>query len=145
MDDRVRAFLEANTSAAMITLRAGGTPHVARIGLGVLDGKICSSGTQTRLRTKHLRRDPRATLFVFEPGFRWLGLETTVHIVDGPDAPNLTLRFMRALQAGLDPKPARGHVMWFGQEKNEEEFLKIMVEEQRLIYQFDVTRTYGMY
>ena len=35
--------------------------------------------------------------------------------------------------------------MWFGQEKTEEEFLQIMVEEQRLIYEFDVTRAYGMY
>ena len=145
MDKRIRSFLEANQSAAMTTLRANGTPHVARIGLGMLDGKIWSSGTQTRLRTKHLRRDPRATLFVFEAGYRWLALETTVTILEGPDVPNQTLRFMRALQHDFDTKPAPGHVMWFGQEKTEEEFLQIMVEEQRLIYEFDVTRAYGMY
>ena len=145
MDERIRSFLEANQSAAMTTLRANGTPHVARIGLGMLDGKIWSSGTQTRLRTTHLRRDPRATLFVFESGYRWLALETTVTLLEGPDVPNQTLRFMRALQDDLDTKPAPGHVMWFGQEKTEEEFLQIMVEEQRLIYEFDVTRAYGMY
>ena len=145
MDERIRSFLEANHSAAMTTLRANGTPHVARIGLGMLDGKIWSSGTQTRLRTKHLRRDPRATLFVFESGYRWVALKTTVTILEGPDVPNQTLRFMRALQDDLDTKPAPGHVMWFGQEKTEEEFLQIMVEEQRLIYEFDVTRAYGMY
>ena len=145
MDERIRSFLEANQSAAMTTLRANGTPHVARIGLGMLDGRIWSSGTQTRLRTKHLRRDPRATLFVFEAGYRWVALETTVTILEGPDVPNQTLRFMRALQDDLDTKPAPGHVMWFGQEKTEEEFLQIMVEEQRLIYEFDVTRAYGMY
>ena len=145
MDERIRSFLEANPSAAMTTLRANGTPHVARIGLGMLDGKIWSSGTQTRLRTTHLRRDPRATLFVFESGYRWLALETTVTLLEGPDVPNQTLRFMRALQDDLDTKPAPGHVMWFGQEKTEEEFLQIMVEEQRLIYEFDVTRAYGMY
>ncbi len=128
----------------MTTLRANGTPHIARIGLGILDGKIWSSGTQTRLRTKHLRRDPRATLFVFETGYRWLGLETTVTILEGRGVPDQTLRFMRALQENLD-KPASGHVMWFGQEKTEEEFLDIMVEEKRLIYEFDVTRAYGMY
>ena len=145
MDERIRSFLEANQSAAMTTLRANGTPHVARIGLGMLDGKIWSSGTQTRLRTTHLRRDPRATLFVFESGYRWLALETTVTLLEGPDVPNQTLRFMRALQDDLDTKPAPGHVMWFGQEKTEEEFLQIMVEEQRLIYEFNVTRAYGVY
>ncbi len=145
MDDRIRSFLEANQSAAMTTLRANGTPHVVRIGLGILDGKIWSSGTQTRLRTRHLRRDPRATLFVFETGYRWLGLETTVTILEGRDVPNQTLRFVRALQENLDAKPAPGHVMWFGQEKSEKEFLDIMVEEQRLIYEFHVTRAYGMY
>ena len=145
MDERIQSFLEANQSAAMTTLRADGTPHVARIGLGVLNGKIWSSGTQTRLRTKHLRRDPRSTLFVFEAGYRWLGLETTVTILEGPDVPDQTLRFMRALQENLETKAAPGHVMWFGQEKTEKEFREIMVEEQRLIYEFNVTRAYGMY
>ncbi|MCI0777583.1 MAG: pyridoxamine 5'-phosphate oxidase family protein [Chloroflexi bacterium] len=145
MDKRIRSFLEANQSAAMTTLRANGTPHVARIGLGMLDGKIWSSGTQTRLRTKHLRRDSRATLFVFETGYRWLGLETNVTILEGAGVPDQTLRFMQALQEDLEDKPAPGRVMWFGQEKTEEEFLKIMVEEQRLIYEFEVTRAYGMY
>jgi hypothetical protein len=144
MDERISSFLETNQSAAMTTLRANGTPHVARIGLGVLDGKIWT-GTQIRLRTNHLRRDPRSTLFVFETGYRWLGLETTVTILEGPDVPGQTLCFMRALQEDQDTKPAPGHVMWFGQEKTEKEFLDIMVEEQRLIYEFNVTRAYGMY
>ena len=145
MDERLQAFLAANQSAAMISLRPDGTPHVARIGLGVIDGKIWSSATQGRVRTKHLRRDPRSTLFVFETGYRWLGLETTVTILEGPDVPQLTLRFMRSLQAGLDPQPAPGRITWFGQEKTEEEFLQIMVDEQRLLYEFEVTRAYGMY
>ena len=100
MDERIQAFLEANQSAAMTTLRADGTPHVARIGLGVIDGKIWSSATQGRVRTKHIRRDPRSSLYISEPGYRWLGLETTVTILEGPDVPQLTLRFMRTLQAG---------------------------------------------
>ena len=145
MDERIQAFIEANQSAAMITLRADGTPHVARIGLGVIDGKIWSSGTQGRVRTKHILRDPRATLFISETGFQWLGLETSVTILEGPDVPQLTLRFMRSLQAGIDPQPAPGRIAWFGQERTEEEFLQIMVDEQRLLYQFDVTRAYGMY
>jgi hypothetical protein len=33
MDEPVRAFLDQNQGAAMITLRADGTPHVTRVGV----------------------------------------------------------------------------------------------------------------
>jgi hypothetical protein len=38
-----------------------------------------------------------------------------------------------------------GQINWFGQTLSHEEFLKTMVEEQRLIYEFDIVRAYGMY
>jgi len=145
MDDRVRAFLEENHSAAMITLRPDGAPHAARVGVGLIDGKLWSSGTKGRVRTKHLRRDPRSTLFVFDSQYRWLALECAVAILDGPDAPALNLRLFQTLQQSMTPAPSAGHVMWFGQEKTIDEFLRTMVEEQRLIYQFEVTRSYGMF
>jgi len=150
MDDRVRAFLEENHSAAMITLRPNGTPHAARVGVGLIEGKLWSSGTRQRVRTKHLRRDTRSTLFVFDShsestAWRWLALECTVTILDGPDAPDLNLRLFQTLQQSMTPAPKPGHVMWFGQDKTIDEFLKTMVEEQRLIYEFSIARAYGMY
>lgn len=145
MDERVKAYLEANQAAAMITTRKGGSPHVARVGVGLVDGKLWSSGTQTRRRTAHIRRDPRATLFVFGEGYGWLGLDTTVSILDGPDVPQLTLVFMREMQAAAGQTPAPGHITWFGTEKTEDEFLQIMVDEQRILYEFEVVRAYGMY
>ena len=101
MDDRVRAFLERNHAAAMVTLREDGTPHVARVGVGLVDGALLSSGTRGRLRTRHLRRDPRSTLMVFE-GWTWLGLETVVTIHDGPDAPQRNLALYRAIAGEPD-------------------------------------------
>ena len=101
MDDQIRAFLEQYHSAAMTTLRADGTPHVVRVGVALIDGKIWSSGTQTRVRTKHLRRDPRSTLFVYDNEWRWLGAECTVTILDGPDAPQLHLRLFQVMQQGM--------------------------------------------
>jgi len=141
MDDKARAFLETNRSAAMITLRRGGMPHVARVAVALVDGKIWSSGTQTRLRTKNLRRDPRSTLFVFGEGPGFLGLETVVTILDGPDVPELNLRLFQTMQ----PESRPGYLAWFGQEKSYAEFLRMMVEERRLIYEFDVRRAYGIY
>jgi hypothetical protein len=86
-----------------------------------------------------LRRDPRCTLFVFDPGFSWRALETTVTILDGEDAPEQSLRLFRHMQA-----KATGALQWFGDELSEEEFLRTMADEGRLIYQFEVHRSYGL-
>jgi len=38
-----------------------------------------------------------------------------------------------------------GDITWFGKDYDEETFLKLMVDEGRLVYEFDVGRTYGMH
>jgi hypothetical protein len=150
MDERALDFIRQNPSAAMTTLRADGSVHAVRVGVGVVEGKIWSSGTQTRVRTSHLRRDPRSTLFVFESGqpaaaFRWLALEATVTILEGADVPELHVQMFQDIQSRLPSPPKAGRIIWYGQEKTLEEFRQAMIDEKRLIYQFDVIRTYGMY
>ena len=132
MDDKVREFLESNHHAVMTTLRKDGTPHVARMDVGLVDGKLWSSGTQTRVRTKHLRRDPRAALAVldFDGGYRWLGLDCRVTILEGEDAPELNLKLYRTIAKEPD---------------DVEEYLTAMVTEQRLIYEFEIVKLYGVY
>jgi PPOX class probable F420-dependent enzyme len=145
LGERERAFLEEHHSAAMTTLREDGSPHVVRVGAALVDGRLWSSGTQRRVRTRHLRRDPRATLFVFDQRWRGLALDATVTILEGPDAPALNLRLFQVMQRRLDPGPAPGHLLWEGTERSAEDFLRIMEAEQRLIYQFEVVRAYGLY
>jgi PPOX class probable F420-dependent enzyme len=145
LGERELAFLERHHSAAMATLRDDGSPHVVRVGAALVDGKLWSSGTKGRARTRHLRRDPRATLFVFDERWRGLALDATVTILDGPDVPELSLRLFQTMQRGLDPGPGPGKVLWEGTERSGAEFLRTMVEEQRLIYQFEVVRAYGLY
>jgi len=132
MDDRVRAFLEDHHAAIMTTLRRDGTPHVARVGVGLVDGKLWSSGTEGRVRTKHLRRDRRSTLCVIDPSNpqHWLGLETTVDILDGPERVEQNLALYRVLA---------------GEPEDLGEYRQAMADEGRLIYQFNVTRAYGQY
>jgi hypothetical protein len=131
----------------MVTLRRDGTAHAVRVAVGLIDGKIWSSATRGRVRTGHLRRDPRSTLFVFEtagdPSWRWLALECRVRLIEGAEVPELSLRFFRILQEGMSV--SAGHVLWYGQEKTEAEFLQTMVDEGRLIYEFEPDRTYGMF
>lgn len=131
MDDKVRAFLEDYHAAIMATTRADGSPHVARVGVGLYEGKLWSSATQTRVRTKHLRRDPRCSLLVLgRHPQHWLGLDCSVEILDGDDAPMLNLALYRVLA---------------GEPDDPDEYLAAMVKEQRLIYEFHIERVYGQY
>ena len=132
IEERVRTYLEGHHTAVMVTLRKDGTPHVARIGVGLVDGELWSSGTRTRVRTGHLRRDPRCTLCVLDPrdSQSWLGLETRVTIHDGDDAVERNLALYRVLA---------------GEPHDLDEYRAAMVAEQRLVYAFDVVRAYGQY
>ena len=132
MEQRVRDFLESYHSAVMTTLKKDGTPHVARIGVGLVEGELWSSGTSDRVRTRHLRRDPRSTLFVFDPGNaqHWMGAETTVDILDGPERVEQNLALYRVLA---------------GEPDDLEGYRQAMVAERRLIYRFNIGRTYGQF
>jgi PPOX class probable F420-dependent enzyme len=144
LGDRERAFLKEHRAAAMVTLREDGTPHAVRVGVVLVDGKLWSSGRRDRVRTAHLRRDPRATLFVFGPGWDYLTLEATVTILDGPEVPEMSLTLFREMQRRMPNAASSGNVMWGGEEKTPEEFVRIMEEEGRVIYEFDVKRSYGL-
>ena len=131
MDEKLRPFLETHRDAVMTTIKKDGMPHVARVGIGVVDGKLWSSGTQDRVRTAHIRRDPRATLFI--PGDnrgQWMGLETKVTILEGPDAPELNLKLYRVLA---------------GEPDDVDEYLEAMVNEKRLIFEYEPLKAYGQY
>jgi PPOX class probable F420-dependent enzyme len=149
MDDREREFLERNHAAAMVTLRPDGAPHVVRVGVALVDGKLWSSGLPQRVRTRHLRRDPRSALFVFDPSgsnaWAWLAVEAIVTILDGPDAAGKSVDLFGEMQKGMPRQPKPGHLFWEGEEKTVDEFRQIMERERRLIYEFEITRTYGMH
>lgn len=132
MESKVREFLTNHHSAVMTSIKPEGRPHVARIACGLVDGKLWSSGTQTRARTKYLRRDPRSTLMVLDLStpYRWMALETTVTILDGDDAVDNNLALYRVLA---------------GEPDDLDEYREAMVTEQRLIYEFEIERSYGMF
>jgi PPOX class probable F420-dependent enzyme len=129
MDEQQKQFLEKFHTGAMVTVRANGSAHVARVTVGLVDGKLWSTGTRHRVRTNHLRVNPRATFFVFDTRSRhWLAIEGQVTIHEGPDAPQKCLVFRRAV--GQEPKDV-------------DAFLREMVEVERVVYELDVERIYG--
>lgn len=123
----------------MITIGDSGLPKPVRVGVALVDGRLWSSGTQDRVRTRRLRRDPRCTLFVFDQAAAWRALETMVTILDGPEAAAQNLLLFRVMQGRPD-----GPLSWFGGELEEDAFLRAMAEEHRLIYEFEVHRSYGL-
>jgi hypothetical protein len=133
-------FLSNNHSAAMITVTEGGIAKTARVGVALVDAKIQSSGTRDRLRTRRLRRDPRCTLFVFDAEARWLALESTVSILDGPEVPSLSVPLFRVMQG----RPT-GPLSWFGGDLDEDAFCQAMIDEGRILFQFEVNHAYGVY
>lgn len=132
MDEKVREFLQDHHDAVMTSIKQDGRPHVARIIVGIVDGKLWSSGTKDRVRTKHLRRDARCTLMVLDESnrYQWMALETTVQILDGPDAVDNNLALYRVLA---------------GEPEDLDEYREAMKRERRLIYQFDLERSYGQF
>lgn len=139
LTDSHRDFVESNPSAAMITIGEDGMPKAVRVGVAVVDGKIWSSGTEDRVRTKRLRMDPRCTLFVFEAGWNALTLETTVEVLDGPRVADQSVQLFRVMQDRPD-----GPLMWFGQELEEDDFRQAMIDADRIIYEFQVHKAYGL-
>jgi Pyridoxamine 5'-phosphate oxidase len=140
LSERELAFLGDHHAAAMVTVGGDGVPKAVRVGVAVVDGALWSSGTHDRVRTERLRNDPRCTVYVYDPGFAYLVLETTVTILDGPDAAQQNLRLFRVMQG----RPT-GPLSWFGGELDEDAFLQTMVDERRLVYEFEVHRAYGLY
>ena len=144
ISEQMRAYLEKNHSAAMTTLTRDGTPHTVRVGVALVDGKIWSSGTQARLRTVHVRRDPRSTLFVFDDQWSYLTLECRVAILEGPDVPEQSIRLFEVMQRNVVPPPSSGMLLWYGREVPREEFRQLMDVGGIGVAQVDVTRVGGL-
>src|SRR5436309_2605797 len=106
-------FIREHKSAIVVTVRPDGSSHTARVTAGVVDGKVWTTGTQTRVRVKHLRSNPRASIAIVANDGRWLGIEANVTLLDGPDAPQLCL----ALRSANGQAP-----------KDVDEFLRTMIE-----------------
>lgn len=132
MDQRVKAFLKDNHVAVMTTLKDDEMPHVVRVGVGLVEGRLWSSGTLERVRTRHLRRDNRSTLCILSNDrWRWLGLESRVSILEGPEAPEQNLALYRVIRRASP--------------EDIDEYLQAMVAEKRIIYEFEILRAYGRY
>jgi PPOX class probable F420-dependent enzyme len=129
LSEQHRAFLAANHSAVMATVDDRGRPHAVPVLCALIDGRLWSSGTDRRVRTRYLEVRPYASLTVLAKGFwgEWLGVSGPVEIRRDRRVED-NLRLYRAV-TGRDPDDL-------------EEYRTAMVAERRLVYVLAPERVY---
>ena len=121
-------FLRAHHRAVLATSRADGRPQLSPV-LCVADdeGRVLISTRETAVKTRNLRRDPRASLCVFTDGFfgEWVQAEGDAEIISLPDAMDLLVDYYRRV--------AGEHSDWA-------DYRAAMVRDRRDIVRITLTR-----
>jgi PPOX class probable F420-dependent enzyme len=85
-----RRFLDENPFVGTVTtLRPDGSPHSTIVWVDVEDGKVSFNTARGRAKSKHLERDPRASLLMVDPNnaWRWVAVSGPAELTEeGADA-----------------------------------------------------------
>lgn len=95
-----RTFLEDNHRATLVTRRLDGSLQCSPVVVGLDgDGLAVISSRETAYKTKNLKRDPRATLCVFNDRFfgEWIQIDGRAEPISLPDAMNGLIDYYRRL------------------------------------------------
>jgi len=98
--DAARAFLRVHHRAVLATMRADGRPQLSPVSATVDDeGRVLISTRETAVKTRNLRRDPRASLCVMNDGFygEWIQVDGTAEIVPLPEAMEILVSYYRSI------------------------------------------------
>lgn len=125
---RARDFLRAHHRAVLATFRADGWPQLSPVTCAVDDqGRALISTRETAVKTKNLRRDPRASLCVFTDRFfgDWIQAEGEAEIISLPEAMDLLVDYYR--------RASGEHPDW-------EDYRAAMTRDRRVIVRVTLTR-----
>ena len=133
--ERALAYADGRRNALLTTLRQDGRPQQSVI-FYLLDGdRFTISLTATRAKTKNLRRDPRAALFVpSDDVFVWAGFDGRVELTAVAADPH------DAVVDQLVQYYRRGN----GEHEDWDAYRRSMVEDQRLVCTFVATSATGL-
>jgi PPOX class probable F420-dependent enzyme len=98
--DAARKFLRVHHRAVLATSRADGRPQLSPVTATVDDeGRVLISTRETAVKTRNLRRDPRASLCVLTDAFYgdWIQAEGTVEIIPLPEAMEILVSYYRSV------------------------------------------------
>ena len=133
--DRALAFASGRRNALLTTLRADGRPQQSVIFFEADGDRFTISLTDGRAKTKNLRRDSRAALFIQgDDVFTWVGLDGRVE--------------MSPVAGTADDVVVDQLVDYFrrsnGEHENWAEYRQSMVDDQRLVATFIATSATGI-
>ena len=126
--DEARVFLRTNHNAVLATFRRDGRPQLSPVTAGVDDDERVEISTrETAIKVKNLRRDPRISLCLLNPGFygEWGQVEGTAEIVDQPEALELLVGYYRRIS---------------GEHPDWDEYRQAMIDEKRVLVRFAIDR-----
>lgn len=126
--DEARAFLAANHRAVLATFRRDGRPQMSPVLCAVdSDGRVVVSTREPAMKTKNLRRDPRAALCVMTDAFfgPWTQVEGDAEVVSLPDAMDGLIDYYR--------RTAGEHEDW-------DAYRSAMQRERRVLIRITLTR-----
>jgi len=127
---RARDFIKERHDGLLVTIKRDGRPQLSNI-LFFLDqdDRIKISVTQTRVKTKNLRRDPRASLHVQgRDRYEYLVMEGTAEFVEGEGLPAKLRHYYRSVR---------------GEHPDWAEYDAAMIAEKRLLLSISIDRAYG--
>ncbi|MGP8060245.1 MAG: PPOX class F420-dependent oxidoreductase [Acidimicrobiales bacterium] len=130
------AFVADRHQGVLTTIRANGRPQLSNIAFAVgADGLLRISVTETRAKTKNLRRDPRASLYV--PGDTFWSYAVVEAAAD-----------LSAVTTEPHDAAAEELVALYRQAQGEhpdwEEYRQAMIDQGRLVVRLRPERAYGM-
>jgi PPOX class probable F420-dependent enzyme len=120
--------VRAHHRAVLATFRRDGRPQLSPVTPGVDDdGRIEISTRETSMKVKNLRRDPRLSLCLLNPGFfgEWGQVEGTAEIVEGPAALPLLVDYYRRIS---------------GEHPDWDDYRAAMERDQRVLVRFEIER-----
>ncbi len=120
-------FIAQNHRAVLATSRADGNPQLSLVAAGVDDDTVVVSTRETAVKTKNLRRRPRASLIVFTDNFygNSVQVEGPVEVVSLPDAMDGLVAYYRQIS---------------GEHPNWDEYRAAMEQERRVLLRITVER-----
>jgi PPOX class probable F420-dependent enzyme len=90
LEEKPRKFLDESPNVGVATtLREDGSPHSTIVWVDVEDGKVSFNTARGRAKSKHLERDPRASLLMVDPNnaWRWVAVSGPAELTEeGADA-----------------------------------------------------------
>lgn len=98
--DKAKAFIGEHHRAVLATFRQDGRLQLSPVLVGLdAEGFAIISSRETAYKVRNLRRDPRATLCVFEDRFfgQWWQLEGTAEILSLPEAMEPLVAYYRTV------------------------------------------------